>query len=116
MRYNGNLSFSDNGEYIVLGETVSNLSNELDNLLMDKVHITITSQMRDKSEILFDEQGVLYKNNILGGYVWKYFVDNEDLDEVLFGISDKTFNRIHIDIKSINNNVKYKDNLEVIEK
>jgi|GEM_PF-4812536 len=116
MRYNGNLSFSDNGEYIVLGETVSNLSNELDNLLMDKVHITITSQVSDKCEILFDEQGILYGNNESGSYLWKYFMDNEDLDEVLFSISDKPFNRIHIEIKQINNNVKYKDTLEVIEK
>lgn len=116
MNYNGNLSFSDNGEYILLGSTVLNLSSELDNLLMDKVYIKITSQIGDKSEILFDKQGVLYKNNTLEGYVWKYFVDNEDLDEVLFSISDKTFNRIHIEIKQINNNVKYKDTLEVIEK
>lgn len=116
MNYNGNLSFSDNGEYILLGETVNNLSNELDNLLMDKVHIKISGQIGDKSEILFDKQGVLYRNNPLGGYVWKYFVDNEDLDEVLFDISDKPFNRIHIEIKQINNNVKYKDTLEVIEK
>lgn len=113
-RYQGNLSFNKDAEYILTGGDLNEIGKELSELLMDKVHIKVSDGHKNK--VILDETGILNGRNDLGGRVWRLWIDDICLDEVLFDMSDKTFNKTVIEYEVVDSKVKYKNNLEVIAK
>lgn len=97
--YIGNLKIVDNGDFILVKHhLVTNLSNELNKNLMDRVNITYKNNKTSKST---NFQGVLLKKELYVKREWKYCIGDICLDNIFVTISENETNDITIMIENL---------------
>lgn len=90
----------DNVEYDVhMPLCFDNLSNLLDGNLFNKVKVEIRN---NNNQVIFYARGILLKKKI-DGYLWDYFVGNNDLEAVLW---NNIGNKIDFRLKILDDEVK----------
>lgn len=95
-KFEGHLTINDNCDYLVTGGDLVDLTKELSSLEGRKVHIVIKN--KHKSVILYDFEGILHIKSEFLGKIKRFFVDEYCLDDMLWDISSKEFNKIIIEV------------------